>query len=142
MELCSSMAVLDKAGFTLFKSAFQAVEAQALASLGRFAEARQVIDKALSDGQSSGEPWCSPELLRVKARLILREEGANAIVTANQLSEAGLEIARSEKALAWERRIAADLSGELAGYQDGPETPDAVLNPRHRTVARHNGDLQ
>ncbi len=141
-ELCSSMAVLEKAGFTLFVSAFQALEAQALARLGRFAEAHQVIDIALSDGQRSGERWCRPELLRVKARLILEEGGADAIQTANQFFEAGLEMARSEQALAWERRISADLSSELAGYHVKPITSETVLKPQVRPDARHNADLQ
>lgn len=141
-ELCASMAVLEKAGFTLFKSMFQALEAQALASLGQFSEARQVIDTALSDGQSSGERWCRPELLRVKARLILREAGADAIGTANQYFEAGLEMARSDKALAWERRITADLSNELAGYEEEPLPLDVPVKTPDRTDGRHNADLQ
>jgi predicted ATPase/DNA-binding winged helix-turn-helix (wHTH) protein len=108
--LCPSMAVLEKAGFTLFKSAFQALEAEALSSLRKFAEAHRVIDAALHDGQRSGERWCRPELLRVKARLILDEGGPGAIPAANQFFQAGLELARSEKAVGWARRISADLS--------------------------------
>lgn len=132
-ELRASMAVMEKAGFTLFKSAFQALEAQALASLNRFDEALRVIDAVLSDGQSSGERWCRPELLRVKARLILQETGADGIAKANQLFEAGLEMARSQKALAWERRISADLSGELAGYEERVSPLASPVKPAGRT---------
>lgn len=141
-ELCASMAVLEKAGFTLFKSAFQTLEAQALASLGRFSEAHRVIDSALTNGQSSGERWCRPELLRVKARLILLEGGTETIGTANQFFEAGLEMARSQKALAWERRIRTDLSTELAGYEGEVSSPQALDKSTRRAGERRNADVR
>ena len=139
-ELCASLAVLEKAGFTLFKSAFRSLEARALASLGRLSEAHHVIDKALTAGQSSGERWCRPELLRVKARLILLEGGADAIGTANQFFEAGLEMARSQKALAWERRIRADLVTDIAGYEG--ELASAAEKAARRAGERRNADLR
>lgn len=142
-ELCASMTVLEKAGFTLFKSAFQSLEAQALGSLNRFTEAHQVIDAALLDGQSSGERWCRADLLRVKARLILQEGGGNALSAANHFFEAGLELARGDKAVAWERRISADLSRELAGYDDEEDvTPETVIEAAEGANVHHSTGLQ
>lgn len=112
-ELCPAMAVLEKAGFTLFKSAFKALEAQALGRLDRLTEAHSVIDEALLDGQNSGERWCRPELLRVKGQLTLRADGADALAAANRFFQAGLELARSDKAVAWERMILSDLASML-----------------------------
>jgi tetratricopeptide (TPR) repeat protein len=115
-RLRANMSILNGAGFTLFRTAFQAIEAQALARLCRFGEAHRVIDEALADTQSSGERWCRPELLRVKGQLILAEGGPNAVSAANSFFDAGLEAARADGAVAWERRIAPDLSKLLTLY--------------------------
>jgi predicted ATPase/DNA-binding winged helix-turn-helix (wHTH) protein len=123
-----SMAILDAAGFTLFKTAFQTTEAQALASLGRTTEAIEVIDAALRDSQTSGERWCLPELLRVKARLLLdsgTDEAADLVISVFQ---AALEAARADHAVQWERRISADLSLAVAAG-DGRFPPHGRVPP-------------
>lgn len=123
-RLRSNLTVLNGAGFVLFRTAFQAVEAQALGVLCLFREAHAVIDAALADCQSSGERWCRPELLRVKGLLVLQEGGSDAIPTANRFFEAGLEAARADGAIAWERRIAPDLTRLLKVYE--PARGDAL----------------
>lgn len=138
-ELCPAMAVLEKAGFTLFKSAFKALEAQALGSLDRLTEAHAVIDAALLDGQNSGERWCRPELLRVKGQLTLRTEGADALSVAQRFFEAGLEVARSDKAVAWERLISADLTSVLSEHGEAVSSGDVAElgHPRGPNRDRH-----
>jgi len=110
VELRGSMSVLDHAGFNLFRTYFQSVEAQALAALLRFAEAKEVIDRALAHCESSGERWCKPELLRVKGRLLDAGWGQISPAAAAEWFEAAEAEAESQAAVAWKRRISADLS--------------------------------
>ncbi len=110
VELRQNMSVLDHAGFNLFRTYFQAVEARALAALLKFAEANDVIDRALAHCESSGERWCKPELLRVKGQLLFEEGWPNAPATAAEWFEAAEAEAEFQSAVAWKRRISADRS--------------------------------
>jgi predicted ATPase/DNA-binding winged helix-turn-helix (wHTH) protein len=110
VELRAGMSVLDHAGFNLFRTYFQSVEAQALAALQRFAEANAVIDCALAHCGSSGERWCKPELLRVKGQLLSQGSRPNDPLAAAECFEAAETEAHSQSAVAWKRRISADRS--------------------------------
>lgn len=110
VELRGSMSVLDHAGFNLFRSYFQSVEARALAALQKFAEANEVIDRALAHCESSGERWCKPELLRVKGQLLRHGSGQNVPAAAAEWIDAAEAEAESQSAVAWHRRLCADRS--------------------------------
>jgi predicted ATPase/DNA-binding winged helix-turn-helix (wHTH) protein len=110
VELRGSMSVLDHAGFNLFRTYFQSVEARALAALQKFAEANEVIDRALAHCESSGERWCKPELLRVKGQLLCNGSGQNAPAAGAELIDAAEAEAESQSAVAWQRRLSADRS--------------------------------
>jgi predicted ATPase/DNA-binding winged helix-turn-helix (wHTH) protein len=105
-----SMSVLDKAGFNLFRTYFQSIEAQALAINGRFAEAAGIIETALAHCDSSSERWCKPELLRMKGQLIYQENGPDSLTVARHWIAMACEEARSQGAVAWEARALASLS--------------------------------
>ncbi|MCV3765129.1 ATP-binding protein [Rhizobium sp. TRM95796] len=136
-SLRRSMAVLDHAGFNLFRTYFQALEARALASLGRFAEAHEVIDQALAHGESSGERWCRPELLRVKGLLAYEEGGTNGAAAAHKWFKAAGDEAIFQGAVAWECRVSLDVSKipKSSGPADnveftGPPKTDAARPDR------------
>lgn len=110
VELRQNMWVLDHAGFNLFRTYFQSVEAQALAALRKVAEANEVIDSALAHCESSGERWCKPELLHLKGLLLSEAWGPNDAVAAAEWFEAAEAEAESQSAVGWKRKFSADRS--------------------------------
>ncbi len=99
---------LEAAGFVLYNAAFEGVLAEGLMACGRHDEADTIVSSALARCQASGEAWCVPELMRVRAlSLAMRKRTEEAI----GLVVEGLEIARSQGALAWELKLASTLVG-------------------------------
>jgi predicted ATPase len=99
---------LEAAGFVLYNTAFEGFLAEGLMACKRHDEADAIVSGALARCQGSGEAWCVPELMRVRAlSLAARERTAQAI---GLLFDA-LEIARSQGALAWELTLASTLAG-------------------------------
>ncbi|WP_310387633.1 winged helix-turn-helix domain-containing protein [Rhizobium sp. 1399] len=114
-KLRPAMDILDLAGFNLFRTYFQSIEAQALSGLGQHAEAHAVIDSALEHGDVSGERWCLPELLRVKAMVTAKGQSPEGLDAASAILEAARVAARQDGAIGWERRINVDL--EALGHE-------------------------
>ena len=84
------------------------LEAQACAKAGRADAALQAIEEALAIAKDTGERWAMPEILRVKAGLLLttdRNEDQIGSLLINSL-----EIARRSQARCWELRTACDLA--------------------------------
>jgi predicted ATPase/DNA-binding winged helix-turn-helix (wHTH) protein len=99
---------LEAAGFVLYNAVFEGVLAEGLMACRRHDEADTIVSSALARCQGSGEAWCVPELMRVRAlTLAARERTEEAI----GLIVDGLEVARSRGALAWELRLASTLVG-------------------------------
>jgi predicted ATPase/DNA-binding winged helix-turn-helix (wHTH) protein len=97
---------LEAAGFVLHNAAFESVLAEGLIACGRHDEADAIVSNALARCQHSGAAWCVPELMRVLALSLAahkRTEEAIGLVVD------GLEIARSQGALAWELKLALTL---------------------------------
>lgn len=114
-KLRPAMEILQHAGFNLFRTYFQSVEAQALSGLRQHADAHGVIDAALAHCDASGERWCLPELLRIKAMVTAKGQSPEALDAASATLEAALEAARQDGAGGWERRIRVDL--EALGHE-------------------------
>lgn len=108
-QLRRSMHVLREAGFTLFQTIFQAVEAQALSGLCLHDEARQIIEAALQHCASSGERWCLPELHRVAGLITLEMQTSDASSLSRTHIRASLKAARQDGAVGWERRVTRDM---------------------------------
>ncbi|ACP23032.1 putative transcriptional regulator (plasmid) [Sinorhizobium fredii NGR234] len=108
-QIRRSMDVLRQAGFTLFLTIFQVVEAQALSGLGLHDEALQIIDAALQHCASSGERWCLPELHRVGGLIALEKQTSDASSLSLTHFQAALEAARQDSAVGWERRVERDM---------------------------------
>jgi predicted ATPase len=99
---------LDAAGYMLYNAAFKGVLAEGLVACKRYSEADSIVSDALARCKNSGEAWCVPELMRVRAlSLAARKRSEEAI----GLVVDGLEIARSQGALAWELKLASTLVG-------------------------------
>jgi hypothetical protein len=97
---------LEAAGFVLYNAAFEGVLAEGLLACGRHDEADRIVSGALARCQASGETWCVPELMRVRALSVAtrkRTEEAIGLVVD------GLEIARCQGALAGELKLASTL---------------------------------
>ncbi len=114
-KLRPAMDILDRAGFNLFRTWFQSIEAQALSGLGQHEDAHAVIDAALSHCDASGERWCLPELLRIKAMVTGKGQGPEGLDAASAILEAARMAARQDGATGWERRINVDL--EALGHE-------------------------
>jgi predicted ATPase/DNA-binding winged helix-turn-helix (wHTH) protein len=108
-QLRSAMTTLDGAGFTLFKTMFQSVEASALSQLGRHAEAFDVICEAIEHCTRSGERWCLAELYRVRGDVVLRRGSPDALQSAMEDLALAAVAADHDGAVAWRRRVTTDL---------------------------------
>lgn len=89
---------------------FLAALAEGLAGAGQLSQALLTIDEALGRSERNEEGWCLPELLRIKAELVLQERAAGADTAAERYMSRGLERAREQRALAWELRCATGLA--------------------------------
>jgi len=118
---------LEAAGFVLYNAAFEGVLAEGLMACGRHDEADTIVSSALARCQASGEAWCVPELMRVRAfSLAMRKRTEEAI----GLVVEGLEIARSQGALAWELKLASTL----VGIDDRDSARDMLCEILNRTT--------
>lgn len=108
-QLHVNLPTLRNSGFTLFQTIFQSVAARALRDMGRHAEALGAIDTAIAHCASSGERWCLAELHRVKGTILLADGLPDAGERAAESYGRALAEARRDGAVAWERRVNADL---------------------------------
>jgi predicted ATPase len=117
-QLCAGLRELERAGFDNFRSMFQLAEARGLAQLGQIARAIEVLDAALLACAASGERWSVPELLRVKGRIILQEDGPGTVERASRHFKEALETAKKDGAVAWEASILSELGQKSFSQQD------------------------
>ena len=85
---------------------YEGVLAEGLLACGRVSDARETVEAAIDRCGASGEGWCLAELMRVQA---LALAGEDLVAEAVDVLTRGLEIARSQGALAWELRLASTL---------------------------------
>jgi len=81
-----------------------------LAALGLEQLALEVIDETLYIATSRHEHWFLPEMLRVKAQLMLEQDKAAAMPHAMSVLRQAMAEARNQGAHLWRSRIATDLS--------------------------------
>lgn len=84
--------------------------AQGLAAAGHLAQALATIDETLNKSERDQERWWIAELLRIKAELILSQEGADAAPTAEAHLQDALAWTRRQGALSLELRCATNLA--------------------------------
>jgi predicted ATPase len=110
--------------FCIYLAAFEGVLAEGLLATGRNGDARETVEAAIDRCIASGEGWCLAELMRVRA---LALAAANLVTKAVDVLADGLEIARTQGALAWELRLATTLA-EIEDSVGTRETLRGVLD--------------
>lgn len=122
-RLGEGLAQLRQQGDSPLHSLFRSEYAQGLALLGLEDRALQVIDQTLHTARGREERWFVPELLRIKARILLGRETPPLAQARRLLQEARHE-ARDQGAHFWTARIAADLE-RLQQVESGALLPQA-----------------
>jgi predicted ATPase/DNA-binding winged helix-turn-helix (wHTH) protein len=102
-ELARSASTGWEAGYPEFKG----THAQALAGLGRVAEAIAALDDGLARAEICGERYCVAELQRIKGEMLLQTEKSAA---AEACFAGALAVARAQGALFWELRAARSFA--------------------------------
>ena len=87
-----------------------AIVGRAKAAAGDIAGALALYDAALNAATSTGETWYEPEMLRLKAEMLLAQSGKNADA-AEQCLTAAVALAQKQEAKFWELRAATVLAG-------------------------------
>ena len=85
--------------------------AEALAGLGQLTAALDTVHEAIAaaDRQQSSQRWYLPELLRIKADVLIRQ-GSDGFALAEDCYDRAASLAREQGALFWELRIALGLA--------------------------------
>ena len=81
--------------------------AEGLARAGQTTEGRNSIDDALALSKRNDEHWCLPELLRIKAEIVLKEGD---MIAAQDHFKQSLEWARRQPSQSWELRTATSMA--------------------------------
>jgi predicted ATPase/DNA-binding winged helix-turn-helix (wHTH) protein len=121
------LAQLHAARYELLTTSFNISLAQGLAELGRLTEGLVLIDKTIQLIDATGEASFLPELLRLKARLLLSTPQSSA-GEAEMCFMQSLDLSRQQGARAWELRTATDFAALLAA-QGKAECARALLRP-------------
>lgn len=113
--------------YELLTTEFNISLVQGLAGIGRFAEGLSLIDETIRRVETDGDVTYMPELLRVKAGLLL-SMATSSRDDAEACLLRSLELSRRHGARAWELRTATDLATLWAaqGRFDGAR---ALLHP-------------
>ncbi|WP_421914412.1 ATP-binding protein [Mesorhizobium sp.] len=113
--------------YELMTTSFNISLAQAFAATGRIDEGISLVDAAIQSVEQNGDACYMPELLRVKANLLL-----NLPVQLDGLAQAcfteSLALSRRQGALAWELRTSIDLARLSAARGNTPQAR-ALLQP-------------
>ena len=75
-----------------------------------------------------------PELLRLRGDFLLRERGADAATSAEELLRQSLDLAGQQGALSWALRAATSL-GDLLRAQDRLAEASSIIRPIHGMFA-------
>ena len=118
---------LRAARYELLTTPFNISLAQGFAATGRFAEGIALVDETMRVAEVNEDFCYMPELLRVKAGLLLASPQPG-VDEAKACYMQALELSRRQGARAWELRTATDLAALLA-REGKPERARALLQP-------------
>ena len=113
--------------YELLTTSFNISLVQAFTAIGRFAEGISLIDASIGLVETNGDLCYMPELLRVKAQLLLCLPQKEVDLAEACLTNS-LAWSRRQGALAWELRTSIDL-GRLLADQGAPKRAHALLKP-------------
>jgi tetratricopeptide (TPR) repeat protein len=126
-SLRASLEKIHAVRYELITTEFDISLAQGLGAIGRLAEAVNVINETIQRVETNGDAAYTPELLRVKGRLLLSKPQPDA-GEAESFFMQSLELGRRQGARAWELRTATDLAALFAS-QGRPERGRVLLQP-------------
>ncbi|MBV9656284.1 MAG: AAA family ATPase [Acetobacteraceae bacterium] len=120
----------------LWLSFFLAARAEAFAAIGHHEEASADIERALKVSEETGERWADPEVLRIKASLLVRSKPREGAREAESLLLRSIEVATAQGGLSWRLRASCDLAALLqARGQD--EQALALLTDAYASFGRN-----
>jgi hypothetical protein len=119
-SLQSSLTQFREAHYELLTTPFNMALAEGFAALDRHSEAEALIDETIGTTEKNGDFLYMPELLRVKAGILLSRSKANE-GQAEECFRQSLEWSRRRGARTWELRTAIDYARLMAsrGRVDG-----------------------
>lgn len=120
---------LHAVGFRMRCPFYIGVYAAGLAEHGDTEAAHVAIDEAIALSTSTGELWCAPELLRIKAGLFLQR--GRLATDAEALYRQAIGLAHRQGALSWELRAATALAEHWVRSNQG-ERAAGLLAPIYR----------
>ncbi len=141
-KMIQSLRQIHAVRYELITTEFDISLAQGLGAIGRLAEAISMVDETVQRVEANGDAAYMPELLRVKAGLLLATPRPD-VAEAETLFMRSLELSRRQGARAWELRTAVDLAA-LPGGQGRRESGRALLRPLFEqfTEGLHTADLK
>jgi predicted ATPase/DNA-binding winged helix-turn-helix (wHTH) protein len=98
---------LVRSNFGQYILAFLGVLAEGFVADGQVSRAQNVVDDAIAQSERSDGRWYLPELLRIRATIVLRKGGG---VAAEKCLRHSIDLAKAQAALSWELRAATDLA--------------------------------
>lgn len=125
--LQSSLHQLHLIQYELMTTSFNISIVQALIEIGRFGDALSFVDATIESVETNGDFCYRPELLRLKAAILLRCSQPRHDLAEACLTES-LTLSRLQGALAWELRTSIDMARHLANRGE-PELAKALLSP-------------
>jgi len=109
-QLRAGIDELRRARFSQYLTTFLGRLAEGQAAAGDAMQATATINEAIRRNEDSEERWCTPELLRIKAAVVLQTETDGAVAMAEEDFVESIRLAQSQGALAWELRTATSLA--------------------------------
>jgi predicted ATPase/DNA-binding winged helix-turn-helix (wHTH) protein len=135
-QLRRSLKILVTEQHLILAPQFSMALAQGLAAAGQFDQALATIERAIAQRDHSGASFDMPEMLRVKAQLLMSAPQPEPVL-AQECLQRSLELAQAQSALSWELRTAIALARMHSGsharetlravharFVEGFETPD------------------
>jgi predicted ATPase/DNA-binding winged helix-turn-helix (wHTH) protein len=108
--LTAGLAQLRDIQYGVYYNVFLGDFAEASALAGNAEQGLASIGEALERADRQEGRWCSAELLRIKATILLRSRASDAVEQAEACFLASLDIARQQQTLSWELRTATHLA--------------------------------
>jgi predicted ATPase/DNA-binding winged helix-turn-helix (wHTH) protein len=125
--LRGSLQKLHAAPYELLTTELNLALVGGLSAIGQLDEALALIDESLGQVERNGNQLYLPELLRMKASLLLQLPDRNRNEARAHLTQA-LELSRGQGARAWELRSAIDMATLMAGAGE-IDSARALLQP-------------
>jgi predicted ATPase/DNA-binding winged helix-turn-helix (wHTH) protein len=100
----------DRTGWRLSYPEFKGALALAFAGTGRLDEALVAVDDAIAAAGADGHGWYAPELLRIRGEVLLRQAADQSVLAAEDCFNQAAKVAREQRALFWELRIALSVA--------------------------------